>query len=315
MAEKRMLSSKITDHDNFTTLPASAQALYLHLVLSADDDGFCAQTNSAMLKAHAKKKDLEELVKRRYLIRFDSGVYAVKHWKMQNTIRPDRYHETEYKEEKALLSVKPNGAYTTAKGQPNDGQADGKMSAEPQPNDGQSAAEPQPNDNNPQPQYLGLGLGLGLDTKDSVCNTRASEGSKGKKQQDKTDPDRWEEFWDAYPRKSGGDIRSACLEYLHVIDSGVEPETLIKAAEALAAKTTKETERYLPSAEKWLRNKAWMQAEFQDDKKEPQKTHIPAETPPEKRVQPVNLVTDVIEWPPGSGEYRLKSEVERDAHR
>ena len=169
MAEKRMISSKITDHDNFTTLPASAQALYLHLVLSADDDGFCAQTNSAMLKAHAKKKDIDELVKRRYLIRFDSGVYAVKHWKMQNSIRPDRYHETEYKEEKALLNVKPNGSYTTSKRQPSGCES----AANPQPYDGQSAANPQPSDNNLQPQYLGLGLGLNNTTTD---NARARAG-------------------------------------------------------------------------------------------------------------------------------------------
>lgn len=173
MAEKRMISSKITDHDNFTTLPAASQALYLHLILSADDDGFCAQTNSAMLKAHAKKKDLEELVKRRYLIRFDSGVYAIKHWKMQNSIRPDRYRETEYKEEKALLNVKPNGSYTTTKCQPSDSES----AANPQPDDGQSAANPQPSDNNPQPQYLGLGLGL---NNTATVNARAREEEEPK---------------------------------------------------------------------------------------------------------------------------------------
>ena len=251
MAEKRMISSKITDHDNFTTLPASAQALYLHLILSADDDGFCAQTNSAMLKAHAKKKDLDELVKRRYLIRFDSGVYAVKHWKMQNSIRPDRYHETEYKEEKALLNVKPNGAYTTAKCQPSGSES----AANPQPDDGQSAANPQPSGNNSQPQYLGLGLGLGLDTGDMCVNARA----RAREEDTPPDPDRWEEFWNAYPRKSGGDIRQACTEYIFVVDHGVDPETLISAAKALAKRTAPDAFRYLPSAEKWLRNKGWLE--------------------------------------------------------
>ena len=255
MAEKRMISSKITDHDNFTTLPASAQALYLHLILSADDDGFCAQTNSAMLKAHAKKKDLDELVKRRYLIRFDSGVYAVKHWKMQNSIRPDRYHETEYKEEKALLNVKPNGSYTTSKCQPSDSES----AANPQPDDGQSAANPQPSDNNPQPQYLGLGLGIGLNTGDMCVNARARACARETPQQQPPDPDRWEEFWNAYPRKSGGDIRQACTEYIFVIDHGVDPETLISAAKALAKRTAPDAFRYLPSAEKWLRNKGWLE--------------------------------------------------------
>ena len=158
MAEKRMISSKITDHDNFTTLPATAQALYLHMVMSADDDGFCAQTNSSMLKAHAKQKDLEELVKRKYLIRFPSGVCAIKHWKMQNTIRADRYHETEYKEEKAQLFTKPNGAYSATK---------------PQPSDNQPATKPQPSGAETRQNAasgLGLGLGIGLDLNTAAIN-------------------------------------------------------------------------------------------------------------------------------------------------
>ena len=38
MADRRMLSKKITDHDNFISLSASAQALYMHLCMSADDE-------------------------------------------------------------------------------------------------------------------------------------------------------------------------------------------------------------------------------------------------------------------------------------
>ena len=177
MAEKRMISSKITDHDNFTTLPATAQALYLHLILSADDDGFCAQTNSAMLKAHARKKDLDELVKRKYLIRFSNGVCAIKHWKMQNSIRPDRYHPTEYKEELTTLSVKSNGSYTTAKAQPNRGQDDNQSATNCQPEDGQSADTLPSNRDNLQPEYLGLGLGL---DNTAAVNARAREGEDQK---------------------------------------------------------------------------------------------------------------------------------------
>ena len=189
MAEKRMISSKITDHDNFTTLPATAQALYLHLVISADDDGFCAQTNSAMLKAHAKKKDLDELVKRKYLIRFPNGVCAIKHWKMQNTIRADRYHKTEYQEEKAQLFTKPNGAYTTTKpqppgshpgaetlpdAQPTCGQDDNQPATKPQPSDGQVGAETRQSASS----GLGLGLGLGLVKATTGSNAHVREGEE-----------------------------------------------------------------------------------------------------------------------------------------
>ena len=114
MADKRMLSKKITDHDNFTSLPASAQALYMHLCLSADDDGFCNQVNAAMYKAHAKKKDLESLIDKRYLLRFDSGVIVIKHWKMHNCIRGDRKKSTAYTAEMNMLVTTDNGSYTLA---------------------------------------------------------------------------------------------------------------------------------------------------------------------------------------------------------
>ena len=112
MAERRMLSKKITDHDNFTSLSASAQALYMHLNLSADDEGFCNQVNLAMFKAHAGTQDLEALINRHYLMRFDSGVVLIKHWKINNTIRKDRSTPTAYIEEKAQIVEKSNGSYT-----------------------------------------------------------------------------------------------------------------------------------------------------------------------------------------------------------
>ena len=114
MAERRMLTRKITDNDNFVNLPATAQALYLHLVMNADDDGFCSQIQTAMFRAHAKKKDLEALVAARYLLRFPNGVIVVKHWRMANTLRKDRHEPTVYQEEYKRLSLKDNGAYTMA---------------------------------------------------------------------------------------------------------------------------------------------------------------------------------------------------------
>ena len=112
MAERRMLSKKIADDDNFTSLSASAQALYLHLNLGADDDGFNNQIALAMFKAHASEDDLKVLKAKKYILQFESGVIAIKHWRMNNLIRKDRYTETSFKDELDLLEVKPNGAYT-----------------------------------------------------------------------------------------------------------------------------------------------------------------------------------------------------------
>ena len=129
MAERRMLTRKVTDDDNFMALSSSAQALYLHLNMAADDDGFNNQVSVCMFKAHASIDDLKALLEKRYLYQFDNGVIVVKHWRMANALRKDRYTPTAFKEELAKLGIKENGSYTW------------------QPNGNQTATKWQPNGN------------------------------------------------------------------------------------------------------------------------------------------------------------------------
>jgi hypothetical protein len=112
MAERRMFTKKVTDDDNFLLLSSSAQALYLHLSMSADDDGFCNQVSLSMFKAHASVQDLQALLERRYIYQFDNGVIVIKHWRMANALRKDRYTPTAFQEELAMLDIKENGSYT-----------------------------------------------------------------------------------------------------------------------------------------------------------------------------------------------------------
>ena len=112
MAERRMFTKRVTDDDHFMGLSASAQALYLHLSMAADDDGFCNQIAVCMFKAHASTSDLEALLANRYLYQFDNGVIVIKHWRMANALRKDRYTPTAFQEELAHLQIKDNGAYT-----------------------------------------------------------------------------------------------------------------------------------------------------------------------------------------------------------
>lgn len=112
LAERRMFTKKITDDDNFMALSSSAQALYLHLSMSADDDGFSNQVAISMFKAHASVQDLQALLERRYIYQFDNGVIVIKHWRMANALRKDRYTPTIFQEELAKLDVKNNGSYT-----------------------------------------------------------------------------------------------------------------------------------------------------------------------------------------------------------
>lgn len=112
MAERRMFTKKITDSDAFIEMSSAAQALYFHLNQGADDDGFNNQVQMAMLKAHASTDDLKILMAKNFVIRFESGVIVIKHWRMHNTLRKDRYTPTNYQEEFKLLGIKENGSYS-----------------------------------------------------------------------------------------------------------------------------------------------------------------------------------------------------------
>ena len=112
MAERRMFTKKITDSDAFIEMSSAAQALYFHLNQGADDDGFNNQIQMAMLKAHASTDDLKILMAKNFVIRFESGVIVIKHWRMHNTLRKDRYIPTNYQEELSQLGIKENGSYS-----------------------------------------------------------------------------------------------------------------------------------------------------------------------------------------------------------
>ena len=147
MAEKRMLSSQIIGSDAFLDLPLTAQALYMHLNINADDDGFINSPKRVQRMIGASESDLNLLYEKRFLLRFESGAAVIKHWFINNTIRNDRKKGTVYTDELAQLKIKPNGAYTLA----NDGQSAGnrrpivKQTAYTcQPNDNQLTTKPQP---------------------------------------------------------------------------------------------------------------------------------------------------------------------------
>ena len=118
MANKRMFTLKICDSDAFLDMPIAAQNLYFHLNMRADDDGFIDCPKKITRMVGAKPEDLEELINRKFLIAFESGIVVIKHWRMHNTLGKDRYHGTQYLEEKAQLLVNENGAYSLTSGVP-----------------------------------------------------------------------------------------------------------------------------------------------------------------------------------------------------
>ena len=112
MAEKRMFTKAIIDSDAFLEMPLSAQALYFHLNMRADDDGFVNNPKKISRMIGASEDDLKLLLVKRFVLGFESGMIVIKHWRLHNTLRKDRYHPTQYQEELKALKIKDNGAYT-----------------------------------------------------------------------------------------------------------------------------------------------------------------------------------------------------------
>ena len=112
MAERRMFAKTIVLSDAFLDMPLSARCLYFTLGMFADDDGFVNSPKGIMRQCGASEDDLRVLIAKKFLLVFESGVIVIKHWRINNYLRNDRYLPTKYRDEKELLTIEENGAYT-----------------------------------------------------------------------------------------------------------------------------------------------------------------------------------------------------------
>lgn len=111
MAERRMFAKTIIDSDNFLDMPLSTQALYFHLSMRADDDGFINNPKKIQRMIGCGDDDLKLLIAKSFIIPFESGIVVIKHWKIHNYIQKDRYRETVYLDEKSRLETSENKTY------------------------------------------------------------------------------------------------------------------------------------------------------------------------------------------------------------
>lgn len=112
MAHKSCFSTQIVRSGAFLEMPLSAQALYFHLGMEADNEGFVNNPRIVTRMISAADDDLRLLVAKNFVIVFESGVIVIKGWRINNTLRSDRFKETAYAAEKSMLYLKPNGSYT-----------------------------------------------------------------------------------------------------------------------------------------------------------------------------------------------------------
>lgn len=111
MASRRMFSKDFMLNDTFIELAHSTKILYFYLMSNADDDGFFDNVKTIIRLCGATENDLKILIDNGFVIKFDSGAYVITHWKMHNYIQGDRYHQTNYQNEFAQLSVNQHKKY------------------------------------------------------------------------------------------------------------------------------------------------------------------------------------------------------------
>ena len=116
MAERRMFAKTIVLSDAFLDMPMSARCFYFTLGMFADDDGFVNNPKAIMRQCGASIDDMNVLLAKKFVLLFEDGVIVIKHWRINNYLRNDRYVQTKYTDDKALLTLEENGAYTMESG-------------------------------------------------------------------------------------------------------------------------------------------------------------------------------------------------------
>lgn len=109
---RRMFSDEITKSDAFLDMPSGSQILYFHLGMEADDDGFISSPKMIRKLLGSTEDEYKLLIAKKFILVFDNGICVVKHWRINNQIRKDRYTETKYIKEKSSLFIRKNGSYT-----------------------------------------------------------------------------------------------------------------------------------------------------------------------------------------------------------
>lgn len=227
MAERRMFAKTIIDSDAFLDMPMSARLLYYDLGMRADDDGFINSPKKIMRMIGASNDDVNILIARKFVIPFDSGVVVIKHWRINNYLRNDRYTETKYLEEKSTLDVDKNGSYTTKN---NAGIPHGI------------------------PTVSTGKVRLGKDSIGKYINTiSCNENSEIEVLDQK---EMWfESFWEIYPKHQ--DKKKAKQKFLKLCTNEKEYKAIMDGLRNVLPVWAKKDTKYIPMPTTWLNGERW----------------------------------------------------------
>lgn len=271
MAARRMVALTIIDSDAFLDLEASAQSLYFHLNMRADDDGFVNKPNSITRMVGSSKEDLQSLIDQKFLIAFPDGVVVIKHWNVNNSIRQDRYTPTTYQDDKALLELDESGIYHLRK--PNDTKPDDSAKPEEnhpetsgQPDDNQVTTNPQPDDNQMTPQVRLGKVSLGKYNNPPLSPLAGPATSFAFADNPQAAGYNWDAISKSFTSREMGD---AFANWLTIrMQKGKYPDTAVTTAIAAARRAEKEygAEKCIPLIQKASEG-AWTRITWEDLKK------------------------------------------------
>lgn len=227
MAERRMFAKNVIDSDLFLDMPLSTQALYFHLAMRADDDGFVNNPKKITRMIGANDDSLKLLCAKQFIIPFENGIVVIKHWRIHNYIRKDTYKETSYKAEKSRLSVDSSEKYilrdesVTGSSQVRDDIVDGSL------------------------------------TQDSIG--KVSIGKVSINIYDEFESE-FESIWKRYPKKQGKE--NALKAYIKAREDKKKPVTADEVLEGLDRyiayiKANNVSEKYIKHGSTWFNQRCW----------------------------------------------------------
>lgn len=226
MAQRRMFSKKVTDTDTFLDMPLSTQALYFHLNMHADDDGFIDNTKTIQRMIGSSDDDRKLLIAKQFLLPFDNGVVVIKDWRVHNYIRKDTYNKTMYPKELEQLQVNKSGQYERQ-------------------NLVTYTERPRAVDETLTQVRLGKDrLGKDIDNTPKLPKGAVTN-------------DEFESLWKLYPKKSGK--TNAMRDFNKALKAGVSPELIkSKLEEYLKQIKIKGTpKQYIKHGSTWFHQKGW----------------------------------------------------------
>lgn len=305
VADRRMISIKIIDTDKFIDMPATARLLYYDLSVRADDDGFIGSPKKITKMIGAAEDDLRILIETKFILTFESGVCVIRDWKIHNSIKVDRYQPTQYLAEKALLRLDINKAYEliVTSLEPNRNQS--VPSLEPDCNQIGTSVEPDRSQNVPSVEPERNQSGSNLDTDWNQSGTEVEpernqsgtktepqvrlgkvrlgkdrvstvESGKSQKVEHVNSAKRFDEFWNAYPRKVGKGAAEQTFKKYKPSDELLKIVLTAIDEQKHSEQWRKDSGKYIPNPATWLNQKRW-EDEVQIDVQQPRVTYDIAE--------------------------------------